>query len=96
MGALPSRADFTDPSEVIVHVPSGSRPDSYNRFRFIAFWLTDQPWVPDGVRGQVFMTDLDRFTADVERRGGSVRVLTEDADPELPLFQPSPIQRKAA
>ena len=71
----PSRDDFTSPAEVIVHVAQGQKPDRFNRFRFAAFWLTGQEWVPSGVRGQVFHSDLDRFIADVERRKGSVRVV---------------------
>ena len=73
---MPRREEFTDPSEVIVYVPSGQQPDSLNRTRFIAFWITDQDWVPTGVRGQVFFADLNEVIADVKRRGEHVRVVT--------------------
>lgn len=71
----PIRGDFTSPKEVIVHADLTQRPDGHNRVRFTAFWLTDQEWVPDGVRGQVFHSDLDRFVADDAQRGRTVRVV---------------------
>ncbi|RKR92646.1 hypothetical protein BDK92_7088 [Micromonospora pisi] len=69
---IPSREDFTFPTEVIVHVDLSRPADDHNRRQFDAFWPTDQEWVPDGVRGQVFRSDLDKF---IERHNGPVRVV---------------------
>lgn len=69
----PAHADFTTPDETIVHHAADAKPDDYGRFQFTAFWLTDQEWVPGGVRGQVFHTSLEAFIA---RNSGPVRVVT--------------------
>lgn len=71
----PDRSEFTGPSEVIVRIDPSSQPDSFGRIQFTAFWLTDQEWVPGGVRGQVFRAALDEFTAAAKRRNETVRVL---------------------
>lgn len=67
------RDDFTSPDETIVHHAPDMKPDDFGRFQFTAFWLTDQEWVPGGVRGQVFNTNLQDFIA---RCSGPVRVVT--------------------
>jgi hypothetical protein len=69
---MPTRADFTSPDETIVHHHADVRPDDLGRFQFVAYWLTDQEWVPDGIRAQVFNTNLDEFIA---RSTGPVRVV---------------------
>jgi hypothetical protein len=46
-------------------------PDDHGRRRFVAFWL--DPAAPGGVRGQVFQTTLDEFTARTTQLGGTVR-----------------------
>ena len=74
--AIPTREDFTSPNEVIVHHNADVKPDDYGRFQFTAFWLTDQEWVPGGVRGQVFHTSLAEFIARDEKAGRKVRVVT--------------------
>lgn len=71
---IPERSEFRHPDEVLVHVKT--RPDCSGRQTFLAFWLTDQPWVPNGVRGQVFSTVLDEFTA---RHGEPVRIWKDDS-----------------
>jgi hypothetical protein len=70
---IPVPGDFTSPDETIVHHRADVVPDDLGRFQFVAFWLTDQEWVPNGVRGKVFNTSLDVFTA---RQSGPVRVVT--------------------
>lgn len=70
---MPTRTDFKAPNETIVHHRADVKPDDYGRFQFTAFWLTDQEWVPDGIRGQVFYTNLAKFIA---RSSGPVRVVT--------------------
>lgn len=71
----PSRDDFTSPDEVIVHVAADAKPDDFNRVQFTAFWLTNQEWVPGGVRGQVFTTDLDRFSVAKAEQQSTVRIV---------------------
>lgn len=58
MATIPTRDEFTSPNEDIVHVAADAKPDDHNRVQFFAHWLTDQEWVPSGVRGQVFYADL--------------------------------------
>ena len=71
----PARADFTSDRHDIVHVAADARPDFLNRVQFFAFWRTDQEWVPGGVRGQVFHTDLDAWVKRNEERGRTVTVI---------------------
>lgn len=59
--AVPSREDFTHPDETIVHPDPASKPDERGRTRFTAFWITNQEWVPNGIRAQIFYTNLDDF-----------------------------------
>jgi hypothetical protein len=72
---IPSPHDFTSTDEVIVH-HQDAVPDELGRLRFVAYWLTDQEWVPNGVRGQVFNTSLADFIARDEKDGKTVRVVT--------------------
>lgn len=74
MSGMPTRDEFTAPNEVIVHQTSDATPDEFGRTRFVAYWPTNQKWVPSGVRGQVFFTDLSRFVAEQEAEGRKVRV----------------------
>lgn len=53
-----------------VAVETHTAPDGQGRQQFTARWLDG-----DTVRGQVFHTRLDKFIADAERRGETVRVL---------------------
>ncbi len=62
-GHTPTQADFTDPAEMLVRISLGQNPDTGGRVQFTAFWLDDY-LPPDGVRGQVFNTNLDRFVRD--------------------------------
>jgi hypothetical protein len=70
-----TRADFSNPNETIFHVPAGAQPDSHGRIRFTAYWLTDQPWKPGGVSGQVFNADLHRHLAQAAALGHPTRVI---------------------
>ncbi|MFI5934742.1 hypothetical protein [Actinoplanes sp. NPDC051494] len=74
--AIPSRGDFTSPTETIVYPKAGSRADERGRSQFTAFWLDDY-LPPDGVRGQVFHTSLIDFIARHEAQGKTVRVVGE-------------------
>ncbi|WP_213455282.1 hypothetical protein [Rhizomonospora bruguierae] len=72
---MPTRGDFAAPNELIVHVPADAEPDFLGRLQFTAFWLTDQQWVPGGVQGQVFRTNLVHFTGRAVTDGHTVRVV---------------------
>lgn len=74
MSRVPDPSEFRDPAEKIVHI--NTAPDGRGHQRFTVFWLTDQPWVPNGVRGQVFNADLAAFTA---RQSGPVRVTRDES-----------------
>lgn len=67
----PTRDVFTDDREILVDLGSG--PDTLGRFQFTAYWLTDQGWVPGGVRGQVFHTVLTAWVARNVAAGCTVR-----------------------
>jgi hypothetical protein len=83
---IPSRDDFTHPDEVIFEVANNAQPDNLNRIRFHAFWLTDQPWVPNGVRGQVFHADLGRYLAQEHALGHPVRVINAVGSQQGPVL----------
>jgi hypothetical protein len=72
----PSPSDFASSSEVLIHHYEDAVPDSLGRLQFVAYWLTDQEWVPNGVRAQVFNTNLAAFIDDEEIKGNQVRVVT--------------------
>jgi hypothetical protein len=54
---LPDRAIIIDPQELLADGYE-VRTDGRGRSHFTAFWRTDLGWVPDGVRAQVFHTNL--------------------------------------
>lgn len=74
--SMPSPEDFTLPTETIVYPKSGEKLDDLGRIQFTAFWLDDY-LPPNGVRGQVFHTNLADFIARDEARGKTVRVVGE-------------------
>jgi hypothetical protein len=47
--------------------------DDLGRAMFRAYWLTDQPWVPGGVRAQVFNTNVALWVSGHRQRGRTVR-----------------------
>ncbi len=73
--ANPTRGDFDGPHHTIVHVAADARPDGYNRVQFTTHWLTDQEWVPSGVRGQVSFADLEAQVQEWEAEGRKVTVV---------------------
>lgn len=56
---MPQRADLVEGQFLVVPV---SEPDEFNRVSFFAYWLDSA--TPDGVRGQRFHTQLEKFSAD--------------------------------
>lgn len=72
MTALIPTRDELGPNDVLVHIPADARPDNFGRVQFTAFWLDDY-LPPNGVRGQVFHADPEKFAAGIERRGEKVR-----------------------
>ncbi len=62
--------DFPEvkPNEYVVRVMT--EPDGMDRVRFAAFWLCEV----QGVRGQMFHTQLDKFTADAAHKNYTVRI----------------------
>ncbi|WP_433330016.1 hypothetical protein [Spirillospora sp. CA-294931] len=59
--------------------------DGMGRQQFSVYWASDTPYAqggpPDGVRGQVFHTQLDEFITTHQQRGDEVRIwaITGDA-----------------
>lgn len=84
MDNMPTVGDFTDANETIIYHADNVKPDSYGRFQFTVFWLGHHParGEGDGVRGQVFNTNLADFTTRERNRGRSVRVVTRPAEPD--------------
>jgi hypothetical protein len=78
---IPSRDQFTTDREVHFHIPANSRPDNFGRLQFTAFWPTDQPWVPGGVRGQVFHTNPGEAAARWQADGFTVHVIRFEEAP---------------
>lgn len=60
-----------------------SEASAYGNCHWAAYWRTDQKWVPDGVRGQLFYGNLDEHLARDEHFGRKVRVIP---------FRPSEVQ----
>lgn len=71
----PARDEFTSMNELIVHVDQDATPDGFNRVQFFAYWPTDQEWVLNGVRAQIFFADLDAFVERAKERGDNVRLI---------------------
>lgn len=69
---IPSQTEFTTPTENLVRLTPGQRPDAPHT-QFTVFWLNDTAGTR--VRGQVYNTNLDRFTAQAEAEGATVRVI---------------------
>jgi hypothetical protein len=70
----PRREAFPTAETIFVETQTinGRELDDLGQARFTAFWLTDQGWVPGGVRGQCFHTDLAAWITRTERQGGTV------------------------
>lgn len=62
--------DELGPNDVFVQVHT--EPDGQDRVQFTAFWRDDY-LPPAGVRGEVFHTSLEKFTARCEKAGEKVR-----------------------
>ena len=65
------------PGEILIDVYQ-PRPDGEGRVSFFAYWhdpcTLSEGGPPDHVRGQVFCTRLDEFTARHEARGGTISI----------------------
>lgn len=66
---IPRQTEFATPTENLVRLTPGEQPDAPHT-QFTVFWLTGTR-----VRGQVYNTNLDRFTAQAEAAGSTVRVI---------------------
>lgn len=70
---IPGREDLTE-NEVVI--AATSPVDDLGRAQFHAFWLDDY-LTPDGVRGQVFHTDVAAFVRREADQGRKVTALDE-------------------
>ncbi|TDD37867.1 hypothetical protein E1287_07370 [Actinomadura sp. KC06] len=73
--AIPARDEFRRDEHLVEILDD--RPDSENRITFYAYWHDDKTPAeggpPAGVRGQIYVADLDKFTAHAAKRGINVR-----------------------
>jgi hypothetical protein len=56
-------------------------PDGQHRQMFRAYWLTDQEWVPGGVRAQVFTTVPGGWIRERQAKGRTIRMIDGSEPP---------------
>jgi len=70
---IPLKSEFEGPAEIMLEVLA--RPDGQGRQMFRAYWLTDQAWVPGGVRAQVFTAKVRPWMEERIGKGHTVRLI---------------------
>lgn len=71
---LPVKAEFRG-SQSLVIVQILTPPDADRRQMIRACWLSDKPWVPDGVQAKVHTVVPSRWIRDQRSAGKTVKVV---------------------
>jgi len=78
---IPVRGEFGGDRNLVI-VDLCTALDDLGRAMFRAYWLSDEPWLPDGVRAQVFHTNVALWCQGRRAKGRTLKMIDGSEVPE--------------